>query len=38
VERGGEVAARDGIVLHELRPRTLSLEDAFLSLTQDGAT
>jgi ABC-2 type transport system ATP-binding protein len=38
VERVGEVAARDGIVLHELRPRTLSLEDAFLSLTQDGAT
>ncbi len=38
VERVGEVAARDGIVLHELRPRTLSLEDAFLSLTQGGAT
>lgn len=29
----GEVAAREGVVLHELTPRTDSLEDVFLSLT-----
>lgn len=30
----GEVAAREGVVLHELTPRTESLEDVFLSLTE----
>lgn len=29
----GEIAAREGVVLHELIPRTDSLEDVFLSLT-----
>ncbi len=29
----GEIAAREGIVLHELSPTTASLEDVFLSLT-----
>ena len=29
----GELAARDGIVLHELSPQTGSLEDAFLQAT-----
>jgi ABC-2 type transport system ATP-binding protein len=29
----GELAARDGIVLHELSPQTGSLEDAFLEAT-----
>ncbi|WP_213815056.1 ABC transporter ATP-binding protein [Glaciihabitans sp. dw_435] len=31
----GELAARSGIVLHELTPAVGSLEDAYLSLTQD---
>jgi ABC-2 type transport system ATP-binding protein len=34
-ERIGELAARDGIVLHELTPVSGSLEDAYLALTQD---
>jgi ABC-2 type transport system ATP-binding protein len=34
-ERIGELAARDGIVLHELTPVAGSLEDAYLALTQD---
>jgi ABC-2 type transport system ATP-binding protein len=34
-ERIGELAARDGIVLHELTPVSSSLEDAYLALTQD---
>ena len=29
----GELAARNGIVLHELSPQTGSLEDAFLKAT-----
>jgi ABC-2 type transport system ATP-binding protein len=31
----GEVAAKNGIVLHELTPRAESLEDVFLALTMD---
>jgi len=31
--RVGELAARHGIVLHELSPQTGSLEDAFLQAT-----
>jgi len=34
-ERIGELAARDGLVLHELTPVAGSLEDAYLALTQD---
>lgn len=37
IERVGEVAARDGIVLHELRTRTTTLEEAFLDLTEGGS-
>jgi ABC-2 type transport system ATP-binding protein len=32
----GEIAARSGIVLHELTPRTASLEDAYMALTGDS--
>lgn len=32
----GEVAAAHGIVLHELSPRSASLEEAYMSLTQDA--
>jgi ABC-2 type transport system ATP-binding protein len=32
----GEIVARDGIVLHELTPRTASLEDAFMRLTGEA--
>jgi ABC-2 type transport system ATP-binding protein len=32
----GEVAARRGIVLHELTPQRASLEDAFMALTGDS--
>jgi ABC-2 type transport system ATP-binding protein len=35
-ERIGEVAAREGLVLHELTPQRASLEDAYLSLTGDA--
>ena len=35
-ERVGEVAAAEGLVLHELRAETSSLEDAFLALTGDA--
>jgi ABC-2 type transport system ATP-binding protein len=35
-ERVGELAARGGIVLHELRVRTTNLEEAFLALTEGG--
>ncbi|QEC50811.1 ATP-binding cassette domain-containing protein [Baekduia soli] len=35
-ERIGELAARDGLVLHELTPRQASLEDAFMRLTGDA--
>ena len=33
----GEVAARAGISLHELRTRTATLEDAYLALTRATA-
>jgi ABC-2 type transport system ATP-binding protein len=32
----GELAARNGIVLHELTPRRASLEDAYMALTGDS--
>jgi ABC-2 type transport system ATP-binding protein len=32
----GELAARSGIVLHELSPQMASLEDAFMELTRDS--
>ena len=35
-EEIGELAARDGIVLHELTPQTASLEDAFMRLTGES--
>jgi ABC-2 type transport system ATP-binding protein len=35
-ERIGELAARDGIVLHELTPLRASLEDAYMDLTGDA--
>jgi ABC-2 type transport system ATP-binding protein len=35
-DRVGEVAAANGIVLHELVPETASLEEAFLELTAEG--
>jgi len=34
IERVGELAAREAVTLHELRTRTVSLESAFLSLTE----
>ena len=34
IERVGELAARDGAILHELRTRVHTLEQAFLSLTE----
>jgi ABC-2 type transport system ATP-binding protein len=37
IERVGELAARDGVVLHELRTRVHTLEQAFLSLTEPQA-
>jgi ABC-2 type transport system ATP-binding protein len=36
VERVGEVAAAEGIVLHELRTEGASLEEVFLELTGGG--
>jgi len=33
--RIGELAARDGLVLHELTPQLASLEEAFMELTRD---
>ena len=33
--RIGEIAAANGIVLHELRPQQASLEEAFMALTRD---
>jgi ABC-2 type transport system ATP-binding protein len=36
IERIGELAAREGVVLHELRARESTLEQAFLSLTEAG--
>jgi len=35
-ERVGEIAAAEGIVLHELTTETASLEEAFLELTAEG--
>ncbi|MDX2595231.1 MULTISPECIES: ABC transporter ATP-binding protein [Streptomyces] len=35
-ERIGELAARSGIVLHELSPRQASLEEAFMRLTAES--
>jgi ABC-2 type transport system ATP-binding protein len=32
----GELAAREGIVLHELSPQSASLEEAFMELTRDS--
>jgi ABC-2 type transport system ATP-binding protein len=32
----GEVAARNGVVLHELTPQRASLEEAFMELTKDS--
>lgn len=37
IERVGEIAARAGVVLHELRARTTTLEEAFLELTEGGS-
>jgi ABC-2 type transport system ATP-binding protein len=34
--RIGELAARDGLVLHELSPQLASLEEAFMELTRDS--
>jgi ABC-2 type transport system ATP-binding protein len=38
IEEVGRTAASEGAVLHELRRRTSTLEDAFLALTGEGAT
>jgi ABC-2 type transport system ATP-binding protein len=38
IEEVGRIAAEGGAILHELRRRTSTLEDAFLALTGDGAT
>ena len=35
-EHVGEVALRNGLLLHELSPRRASLEEAYMSLTQDA--
>ncbi len=35
-ERIGEIAAANGLVLHELTPLQASLEDAFMHITQDA--
>jgi ABC-2 type transport system ATP-binding protein len=35
-ERVGEVAAANGIVLHELTTEAATLEEAFLELTAEG--
>ncbi|MGZ6545362.1 MAG: ABC transporter ATP-binding protein, partial [Actinomycetota bacterium] len=37
IERVGELAARDGLILHELRTRANTLEQAFFSLTEPQA-
>jgi ABC-2 type transport system ATP-binding protein len=36
IEQVGELAARGGVVLHELSPQSSSLEDAFLKATADA--
>ena len=33
----GTIAASGGVVLHELTPRTASLEEAYMELTRDSA-
>ena len=38
IERVGELAGAEGLVLHELRRETATLEDAFLALTGTPAT
>jgi ABC-2 type transport system ATP-binding protein len=38
IEEIGRIAAERGAILHELRQRTSTLEDAFLALTGAGAT
>ena len=38
IEEVGRIAAAQGAILHELRRRTSTLEDAFLALTGGGAT
>ncbi|MHB1289332.1 MAG: ABC transporter ATP-binding protein, partial [Georgenia sp.] len=35
-EQVGQTAAAHGIVLHELTPQRASLEEAYMSLTQDA--
>ncbi len=35
-ERIGEIAAAQQLVLHELTPMQVSLEDAFMDLTKDS--
>jgi ABC-2 type transport system ATP-binding protein len=35
-EHVGEIACTHGIALHELSPRNVSLEEAYMSLTQDA--
>jgi len=35
-ERVGELACAHGIALHELSPRSASLEEAYMALTQDA--
>ena len=35
-ERIGTIAAREGVVLHELTPQSASLEDAYLALTESS--
>jgi ABC-2 type transport system ATP-binding protein len=35
-ERVGEIACAHGLVLHELSPRSATLEEAYMSLTQDA--
>ena len=37
IERVGELAAHNQIVLHELSPESASLEEIFLELTGDAA-
>ena len=35
-EHIGTIAAREGVVLHELTPQSASLEDAYLALTESS--
>ncbi|GAA3159505.1 MULTISPECIES: ABC transporter ATP-binding protein [Streptomyces] len=36
-EKVGELASRHGVTIHEISPRTASLEEAFMQLTADAA-